>query len=84
MAVTYKDISTLTQKSAVAGTEKIPVSGTEYITPAQIAALVDVSGKESTSNKVQSVSSSSTHDQYPTAKCLYDMVGNVETLLAAI
>lgn len=84
MAVTYKDISTLTQKASVAGTEKIPVSGTEYITPAQIAATVDLSGKESTSNKVQSVSSSSTHDQYPTAKCLYDMVGNVESLLAAI
>lgn len=39
MAVTYKDIDLLTQKSAVAGTEKLPVSDTEYITPAQIAAL---------------------------------------------
>lgn len=36
MAVTYKDIDTLSQKSALAGTEKIPVSDTEYITPAQI------------------------------------------------
>lgn len=36
MAITYKDISQLTQKSAVAGTEKLPVSDTEYITPAQI------------------------------------------------
>lgn len=36
MAVTYKDIDLLTQKSTVAGTEKIPVSDTQYITPEQI------------------------------------------------
>lgn len=36
MAVTYKDIDTLSQKSSVAGTEKIPVSDTQYITPNQI------------------------------------------------
>lgn len=36
MAVTFKDINQLTQKSSVAGTEKLPVSDTEYITPAQI------------------------------------------------
>lgn len=39
MAVTYKDINQLSQKSAVAGTEKIPVSDIEYITPSQIAGL---------------------------------------------
>ena len=36
MAVTYKDIDLLTQKSTLAGTEKLPVSDTEYLTPAQI------------------------------------------------
>lgn len=36
MAITYKDISQLSQKSSVAGTEKLPVSDTEYITPSQI------------------------------------------------
>lgn len=36
MAVTFKDIDLLSQKSAVAGTEKLEVSDTEYITPAQI------------------------------------------------
>jgi hypothetical protein len=35
-------------------------------------------------NKVTSLSASSTDDQYPSAKCVYDIVGNVETLLAAI
>lgn len=42
MSVTYKDINQLSQKSSVAGTEKLPVSDTEFITPSQI-----VSGKVS-------------------------------------
>lgn len=42
MAVTYKDIGQLSQKPSVAGTEKIPVSDTQYITPDQIAGLVSV------------------------------------------
>ena len=44
----------------------------------------DVSGKEDKSNKVTSLSSASTNTQYPSAKCVYDLVGDVETLLAAI
>ena len=40
MAVIYKDIDLLSQKSAVAGTEKLPVSDTEYITPSQISSKV--------------------------------------------
>lgn len=36
MSVTYKDIDLLSQKSSVAGTEKLPVSDTEYISPDQI------------------------------------------------
>lgn len=38
---TYKDINLLSQKSAVAGTEKLPVSDTEYITPDQIVESLD-------------------------------------------
>lgn len=37
MSVTYKDIDQLSQKSTVAGTEKIPVSDSEFLTPGQIA-----------------------------------------------
>lgn len=36
MAVTYKDINSLSQKTTLAGTEKLPVSDTQYITPYQI------------------------------------------------
>lgn len=54
MAVTYKDIDTLSQKASVAGTEKIPVSDTEYITPTQIRAglqkTITVSASEPTSS----------------------------------
>ena len=44
----------------------------------------DISGKEDRSNKVTALSSSSTDTQYPTAKCVYDLVGNIESLLAQI
>lgn len=39
--INFKDISLLTQKATIAGTEKIPVSDTEYITPAQIVAGIE-------------------------------------------
>lgn len=44
-------------------------------------ASVDVSGKEDKSNKVTSISSSSTDTQYPSAKCVYDIVGDIESIL---
>ena len=39
--INFKDVSLLTQKSTMAGSEKIPVSDTEYITPNQIVAGVE-------------------------------------------
>ena len=39
---------------------------------------------EVVSNKVTTLSSSSTDTQYPSAKCVYDLVGNVESLLTAL
>ena len=174
MAVTYKDIDQLSQKATMAGTEKLPVSDTEYITPNQITsgylpltsgvvtnklevqspvsgnalalfsgnedntfiyfgsnynntkkALAEIghvstmgvymynylstgskylalkndgtlmlggntiyhsgnSSFESQTNKVTSLSSLSTDTEYPSAKCVYDLIGDIETLLAAI
>ena len=46
--------------------------------------IPDVSSMEVTTNKVTSLSPSSTHAQYPSAKCVYDLVGDVETILASI
>lgn len=60
------------------------------MTEAQFAQLANVDSNqlyltedtsESTTNKVTSLSSSSTDNQYPSAKCVYDLVGNVESLL---
>lgn len=41
----------------------------------------DVNGKEDETNKVTSISANSTDTQYPSAKCVYNLVGNVETIL---
>ena len=43
-----------------------------------------LNGKEISTNKVTSLSSSSTDTQYPSAKCVYDLVGDVETLLTTL
>lgn len=49
-----------------------------------IPASVDISGKEDVSNKVTSLSSNSTDNEYPSAKCVYDMFDGIETLLASL
>lgn len=40
--------------------------------------------KENLSNKVTSISSSSTDTQYPSAKCVYTIVGDINSALDAI
>lgn len=44
----------------------------------------DITGKEDKSNKVTSINSSSTDTEYPSAKCVYDLVGNISTVLASL
>ena len=39
---------------------------------------------ELSSNKVVSLSSSSTDSQYPSAKCVYDLVGDIESILETL
>lgn len=59
-----------------------------YLTSAPVTSVNGqtgaVTGLQTTSNLVTSISSSSTDAQYPSAKLLYDTVGNIETLLASI
>lgn len=78
MAVTYKDISLLTQKATIAGTEKIPISATNYITPSQIVPAI--------STNIVSDASSDTKTASPKAVKTYvdGIVGDIETLLAAL
>lgn len=46
--------------------------------------IFDMSQYEKTSNKVTSLSNASTDIQYPSAKCVYDLVGNINSLLGGI
>ena len=64
----------------------VTVGGTSVVSSgtAVIPAIPDVSGKENTSNKVTSLSAQSTDTQYPSARCVYDLIGDVETLINAL
>lgn len=46
--------------------------------------IIELDNLENSSNKVTSLSSSSTDTQYPSAKCVYDLVGNISTVLASL
>lgn len=56
---------------------------TAHITAAERTAW-NAKGDEVTTNKVTSLSSSSTDTQYPSAKCVYDMIGDVESVLTTL
>lgn len=43
-----------------------------------------LSAKQDKANLVTTLSSSSTDSQYPSAKCVYDIIGDVETLLSEV
>ena len=45
---------------------------------------VNLGSFEQTNNKVTSLSSNSTDTQYPSAKCVYDMIGDIDTALSTI
>lgn len=53
-------------------------NGAGYITSSAL------SGYQTTANLVTSVSSSSTDNQYPSALCLYTLLGDVESLINAL
>ena len=73
----------------ITGTEP---SGLEYVwgkinggsTASWIQLGADVSDFENSNNKVITLTNESTDTQYPSAKCVYDLVGNVETLLTIL
>ena len=43
-----------------------------------------IAEKQDVSNLVTSLSDSSTDTQYPSAKCVYDLIGDIETLLSEV
>ena len=82
-SINFKDVSLLTQKSTVAGTEKLPVSDTEYITPNQIAGIVSVPSL-STSVTTDAADDTKTSTPHSVKTYVDGIVGNIETLLAAL
>ena len=74
--------------SRIAGIDNAPTSGSNnpVSSGGVYTALQNVTpeGVEVTSNKVTSISSSSTDTQYPSAKCMYDIVGDIELALDII
>ena len=66
---------------------KVPTSRTvngKALTSNIILTTSDISNCESTTNKVTAINSGSTDSEYPTAKCMYDIIGDVETLINAL
>lgn len=47
----------------------------------ELAVMNDLNSTEKISNKVTTLSSSSTDTQYPSAKCVYDLIGNIITII---
>ena len=59
--------------------------GTDPLSPSDIGAQPTLGyTAENSANKVTSISSSSTDTQYPSAKCVFDIVGNIESALQII
>ena len=57
------------------------LSSLEY----RVEAIEDaIPAMQTTANLVTSISSSSTDTQYPSAKCVYDIVGNIESALQEV
>jgi len=67
------------QQTDAAITAALNTALADYTTTANLTKLL--SGKEDASNKVTSISAQSTDAQYPSAKCVYDVVGNIVTIL---
>ena len=51
---------------------------------AEALATLDLTAYQTTANLVTSLSNASTDTEYPSAKCVYDIIGDVESLLAQV
>lgn len=73
------------------GTSGTTPSGFEYVwgtdssgSDSWIQLGANSANSENIINKVTSIDENSTDIQYPSAKCVYDLIGNVETLLTVL
>jgi hypothetical protein len=82
--VTLATVATSGNYSDLNGTPTIPTATSDLTNDSGYITSSALTGYEQTSNKVTSISSSSTNTQYPSAKCVYDIVGDIETLINAL
>lgn len=86
--VIFEDGDNLEEKITGGVVSSITMNGNSYTPTSGVINLgtisVDTSSKEDKSNKVTSVSASSTDTQYPSAKLFYDTIGDVESVLDRI
>lgn len=61
--------------------EGITLNETSLTPTNKVVALPNI---EISTNKVTSIDSNSTDTQYPSAKCMYDLIGNLETILETL
>ena len=61
--------------------ESITINGAPVVISNKVA-TIDLTDKEDKINKVFTITSASTDVQYPSAKAVYDLVGDIESLLA--
>lgn len=63
----------------------LTLTGTSFSADTTVLATkTDITNMQSTINLVTSLSGSSTDSQYPSAKCVYDLLGNIETAINTI
>lgn len=82
--VTLATVATTGAYSDLTGTPTIPTTTSALTNDSGFITNSALSEYQVTSNLVTSVSSSSTDTQYPSAKCVYDIVGDIETLLSQV
>ena len=70
--------------SNIARSADIPTTTSDLTNDSGFITSSALSGYQTTSNLVTSVSSSSTDSQYPSAKLFYDTCGDIETLINAL
>ena len=78
--VTSSSLSTILNEYVTSSSLSTTLS--DYVTNSSLSSTL--SSYELLSNKVTSLSSLSTDTEYPSAKCVYDIIGDVESLLGGI
>ena len=79
--VDLTDYYTKTETNTLLSGKQNTIDNNHKLDYSLISNTPNLSVYELLSNKVTSISSSSTDTQYPSAKCVYDLVGDIQTLL---